>query len=268
MLLGIGLLSSIDCTWVGAQEVPEARQAAPERSTPPKRTQQRQQVGSGASAVEVNPAQPYRPLPGNGTQSRETIFEFYLRALNPRHVKWGDEIDRRFAVLAEQSVGNPYFRVCAFQTGVILFVLLLCWVWWDKMRQIKWIADERLTDAVNAKTIADQRAMEAIAAHNQHIESCNRAIERHESGIAAGRSGADWQREIKDLQTQLAHERSQVAQLDAEVTRRRDLQTQMEGRITQLEAILQERKDGTNAELLARLQRAESELAGRKSPRK
>ena len=79
-------------------------------------------------------------MPANHVQSHETIFEFYMKALNPHQINWGTEIDRRMAMLAQQSIGNPYFRLCAYQTAVILFLLLVCRLWWDKMRQIKWAA--------------------------------------------------------------------------------------------------------------------------------
>ncbi len=110
---------------------------------------------SGAGMVTVNPAQPYRPIPAGQAQPRETMFEFYLRALNPRQVRWGEVIDRRLRALAEQYVGNPYFRFAAVETALVVFLLLICWLWWDKMRQIKWVATECLADAINANRIAD-----------------------------------------------------------------------------------------------------------------
>jgi hypothetical protein len=44
--------------------------------------------------------------------------------------------------------------------------------------QVKWIAAEQLTDVLNAKHYADKHAMEAITAHNRHMEACNRVIEQ------------------------------------------------------------------------------------------
>jgi hypothetical protein len=232
---------------------------------PPKQTQD---VGSSSGGVAVNPNQPYRPIPANRSQSHETIFEFYMKTLNPRQINWGDEIDRRAAVLIEQSIGNRYFRLCAFQTALILFLLLICWLWWDKMRQIKWVAAEALADAINAKRLADRKALEAIRQYNCHIEMCNRVIEGQDSGIGNGKGTSDWQREVRDLQTQLATERAHSAKLEAELKRRDETQEQLERRLTQAEKMMQERGDGTNAELLARLQRAEAELANRKAARK
>ena len=109
-------------------------------------------VESGSGVVAVNPRSPIDPCPLARRQPRDSIFGFYLRVLNPQQINWGTEIDRRLATLREQSVGNPYFRLASFQLGLIVILLMLCWVWWDKMRQIKWVAAECLTDAINART--------------------------------------------------------------------------------------------------------------------
>ncbi|MGH9631984.1 MAG: hypothetical protein ACRD7E_27075 [Bryobacteraceae bacterium] len=259
-LIGIGLLCAIVSSQLYGQD---PSKAADNRSNRPATS------GTVAPGVTVNPAQPYRPLPANATASRrrQTIFEFYLGALNPRKIQWGDEIDRRLAILAAQSVANPYFRACAFQTGVILILLLLCWVWWDKMRQIKQVAAEGLADVINAKLLADRRALEAISTYNRHIEMCNRVIEQQESGIAAGKNMSQHP-EVQDLQSQLATERVKNAQLESDFMRQKEIAGQMEARVTNMEAKLREQRDGTNGELLARLNRAEAELATRTSGRK
>jgi hypothetical protein len=135
------------------------------------------------------------------------------------------------------------------------------------MRQIKWVAAECLADAINAKRIADTKALDAISQYNRHIEMCNRVIESHESGIAPGSGAEEWQRQVRDLQTQLTAERAKSAQLEADLKERQKLQTQMERRLQQLEETMRDRQGSANAELVARLQRAEAELAGRKAPR-
>lgn len=225
-------------------------------------------VESGPGVVGVNPNQPYRPIAPNRAQSRETIFEFYLRVLNPRQIQWGDEIERRIQNLTDQSVRNPYFRLAAFETAVILLLMLVCWLWWDKMHQVKWVAAECLTDAITAKAIADQRAEDALDQYNRHIELCNRAIETQESGIPGGKGASDWQREIRELQETLTTERSQRARAEAELKNREEMQAQLEWRLSQMEATMQQRREGANSELVARLQRAEAELAGKKNAKK
>ena len=235
-------------------------------------TQSRQRPGSPASngtpSVTVDPAQPYRPLPAGRPKQQKTIFEFDFERLNPRKIHWGDEIDRRIANLIDSSIRNPYFRYSAIQTGINIVLVALCWAWWDKLRQTKWIVAEQLTDALNAKRYADHRAADAIAAHNRHMESCNRSIEENGSGLASGRSAAEWQHELLEMQNKLAAERSKVVQMEGEVARRAEMQTQMETRLRQLEQMMQDRREESSAELVARLQRAESQLAERKAPRK
>jgi hypothetical protein len=170
-------------------------------------------------------------------------------------------------LLAQQSALNPYFRFSAFQMALILLLLLTCWLWWDKMQQIKMVAAECLADAINAKRIADHRALEAINQHNRHIEMCNRVIENHESGLATGVGSEDLRREVREAQTQLTAERAKVAKLEADLKNREYIQRSLEGRIQQLEKTMSERQGGANAELVARLQRAEAELSSRKTPR-
>ena len=258
------------CSLTAAQHMPDASPApkADRKATPEPAKRQIHHVQSGSSVVAVNPDQPYRPIPANRAQARETIFEFYLKALNPRQIRWGEVVDRRLAVLTEQSVGNPYFRLCAFQMALILFLLMTCWLWWDKMRQIKWVAAECLTDAINAKRVADNKALEAIGQYNHHIEMCNRVIEGQESGVATGSGSENWRREVRDLQTQLATERSNSARVGAELKNRENLQSQMARRIQQLEETVRGNQGGANAELIARLQRAEAELGSRNTGRR
>ena len=263
-LIGIGLLCAIGSPQLFGQDSakpPETRSNRPATPAP---------SATMPPGVTVNPAQPYRPLPANtnALRPRPTIFEFYLGALNPRKIQWGDEIDRRLAILAEHSVANPYFRVCAFQTGVILILVLLSWVWWDKMRQIKHVAAECLADVINAKLLADRRALDAIGTYNRHIEMCNRVIEQQESGLTTGRNDAGLQQALADLQAQLATERSQKGRLEAELKQREELHSKLEERLTQLETAARDRRSDPNADLVARLERAEAELNNRRRARK
>jgi hypothetical protein len=239
-----------------------------EKASKSSSTQPLQSVQNGSGAVAVNPNQPYRPVPLNRASSRETIFEFYLRALNPRQIRWGNEIDRRLAQLAEQSVLNPYFRWSAIQTGTILFLLLVCWVWWDKMRQIKWVAAECLADAINAKRIAEDRALEAIGLYNRHIEQCNRVIESQESGLPGASPTDTWRQEVLSLKNKLTAEEAKSMRLQKALEDREALQAGLEQRLRQLETLVQERQNGANAELVARLQRAESQLGDKKTPKR
>ena len=212
---------------------------------------------------EVESAAPASPV-----QPRRSVWDFALEALNPRQIRWGDELDRRLAELAEHSAGNPYFRLCAVQAALNLILLLISWLWWDKARQIKWVAAEALAEAINAQRMADAKAFEAIDRHNRHIELCNRVIEAQESGVGADQPSDDAREKIRDLQTQLAAERANGARLEAEAKRRNQLQPQLERRIEQLESRMRDGRDGANAELLARLERAESQLANRYGPQR
>jgi hypothetical protein len=211
------------------------------------------------AAVTADPARPYRPIPVGPSRPQETIFEFYFKALNPRKIHWGDEIDRRIEQFIEQSVRNPYFRFCAVQMGVILILLALCWAWWDKLRQTNWITAEWLADAINAKRMSDQRAMDAIAAYNRHMESCNRVVEEQTSGI--GKSiGYGPKFEMEKLQNDLAASRAEVERLNAQIQDRDAKLQRQEARIQAIETKVAQAHDSSKAELIARLERAETQL--------
>ena len=228
-----------------------------QESTSPK-TEKSRSVNKQA-AVTADPARPYRPIPVGPSRPQETIFEFYFKALNPRKIHWGDEIDRRIEQFIEQSVRNPYFRFCAVQMGVILILLALCWAWWDKLRQTNWITAEWLADAINAKRMSDQRAMDAIAAYNRHMESCNRVVEEQTSGI--GKSiGYGPKFEMEKLQNDLAASRAEVERLNAQIQDRDAKLARQEARIQAIETKVAQAHDSSKAELIARLERAEAQL--------
>jgi Skp family chaperone for outer membrane proteins len=124
-----------------------------------------------------------------------------------------------------------------------------------------------LTDALNARSFSDHKALEAINRYNEHIEKCNRAIEVQESGLPCGGAQADWQDEMRRLQTKLVSAEAEAARLAKQLEDRKAIQAQMEERVTQLETELQRRKADPIQELVARLQRAEAQLSG-KRPRK
>lgn len=224
-------------------------------------------IENGSGLVGVNPAQPYRPIPLNSGKSGETIFEFYFRALNSRQIHWGDVIDRRLTALSEQTVQNPYFRLCAVETALIVVLLMVCWLWWDKLRQVRVIAADSLADALNAKAFAEAHALEAIETHNRHMDACNRVIESQELGIPAETQRNAWRQEIEDLRTKLTKEQAENARLTAALQQREEQQAELEVRISQLEAGMRAQHSTANAELVARLQRAESQLSSGR-PRK
>ncbi len=211
------------------------------------------------AAVTADPARPYRPIPVGPSRPQETIFEFYFKALNPRKIHWGDEIDKRIEQFVDHSIRNPYFRFCAVQMGVILMLLALCWGWWDKLRQTKWITAEWLADAINAKQMSDQRAMDAIAAHNRHMESCNRVVEAQTSGIGKA-IGYGPKFEMEKLQNDLAASRAEVERLNAQIQDRDAKLAKQEVRIQAIETKVAQSQDSSKAELIARLERAEAQL--------
>jgi hypothetical protein len=222
-------------------------------------TKERGRSVNKQAAVTADPARPYRPIPVGPSRPQETIFEFYFKALNPRKIHWGDEIDKRIEQFVDHSIRNPYFRFCAVQMGVILMLLALCWAWWDRLRQTKWITAEWLADAINAKQMSDRRAMDAIAAYNRHMESCNRVVEEQTSGIGKA-IGYGPKFEMEKLQNDLAASRAEVERLNAQIQDRDAKLARQEARIQAVETKVAQAHDSSKAELIARLERAEAQL--------
>ena len=70
-----------------------------------------------------------------------------------------------------------------------------------------------------------------------------------------------WLQEMEELKSKLSREQAENVRLSAQVKAREDQQAALESRIGQLEAGMRDQQGGANAELVARLQRAESQLA-------
>jgi len=228
------------------------------QQTPSPQQQKSQRVvQSGAGYVGMDPKQPYRPIPLNRVEQRESIFSFYLRVMNPRQIRWGDEIKRRLDILSEQSVENPYFRLCAAQLALIIVLLTVSWLWWDKLHQVKWVASECLADAINARLMAELRTLDAIERHNRHMESCNRVVDGVTSAAGVTASGAT----ITELQDDLVRAKAEAARLEAEHEQSIAASVRMEERLRHLEEIMNAPANEPNADLLARLARAEAQLA-------
>ena len=106
--------------------------------------------------------------------------------------------------------------------------------------------------------------MEAIEHYNRHIEMCNRVIEGQSSGIGGGSEAGNAALTIRELQTELAASRANCARLQHELDQSKAEHAQMDGRLASLEAEVKRKAAHPDADLVARLERAEAELAGKK----
>ena len=101
--------------------------------------------------------------------------------------------------------------------------------------------------------------VEAITAHNRHMEACNRVIEQELSGIGKPVSsglGLD----VEKLQNDLAAARAETERLNAEIRDRDEKLAKQEDRLRVIESKMAKAPESPNAELIARLQRAEAQL--------
>jgi hypothetical protein len=77
-----------------------------------------------------------------------------------------------------------------------------------------------------------------------------------------------WRQEVLTLKNKLTAEEAKSMRLQKALEDREALQAGLEQRLRQLETLVQERQNGANAELVARLQRAESQLGDKKTPKR
>jgi chromosome segregation ATPase len=119
-----------------------------------------------------------------------------------------------------------------------------------------------MADLANYAEYCKHNAQEAIARHNDHIETCNRVIESADTGrpIPAG-SQEDWRPEMDRLRTELAEQVSENARLAAELTQKNQMVTTMSNRIDDLARQLNGRSSATpNTDLVDRMNRLSAEL--------
>jgi uncharacterized protein YoxC len=123
---------------------------------------------------------------GHTQQPPDTWYEFLLKQFNPSDIDYGEWMEERRRVLLQASARNPYFP---YSLGVTIWSLLVMIAYaklrFDRRRE-RYLTEEMLTDLYNQDLYSRQAAKEAIAKYNNHIETCNRAIE---AGTGQGISG-------------------------------------------------------------------------------
>src|SRR5260370_31801566 len=134
-----------------------------------------------------------------------------------------------------------------------------CGFGWTKMRKIRGVAGDCLTDALNGKTTAGSRAWGETDRHNRHIELCNRVIEGQSSGIGGATDSGNSALTVRELQTELAASRANCARLEHELEQSKTEHVQVDGRLAALEAELKRTAAHPDPDLVARLERAGAE---------
>jgi len=133
-------------------------------------------------------------------QHSDTWYEFLLKQFNPDDLDYGRWMEQRRRVFLDASVRNPYFRYSACITILLLITILLYGKKWADHRRALWITAEMMTDLYSHDAYSRQIAREAIQKYNDHIESCNRAIESTEYGLTIPGSETDADRLRAELQ--------------------------------------------------------------------
>ena len=113
----------------------------------------------------------------------DTWYEFLLRQFNPTNFDYGAWMEERRQVFLDASVRNPYFKYSAGVTLALLLLAIVCAKQWIDNRRTLWITAEMMADLYNHDLYSRDVAEKAIRKYNDHIESCNRAIEAGQHGL-------------------------------------------------------------------------------------
>ena len=221
-----------------------------------------------------SPAARYSPLAAAGGYKGQhvTWYDALLHSLNPKNVDWGLRWEQRRANFLENTVGNNYFVFCALL--VLCFYAALVAIGWivrDHKQDIRYFETE-LVKGRNWATYWRNRALEAIAKHNEHIERCNRVIEAGESGVSIVDSEtADLRRELERTRTELQNTTSEKLRLEAELDEKKRMTTELSLRVDEVTKRIGKgcRENGApsgttsdeRAGLVARINRLETALA-------
>ena len=122
--------------------------------------------------------------PGSSYQRRDTWYEFVLKQFNPNNIDYGAWIEERRQAFLNESVRNPYFVYSASVTLALLLMTMLCTKQRIDQRRILWITSEMMADLYRHDFYSRRIAEKAIRKYNEHVESCNRAIETSQHGAS------------------------------------------------------------------------------------
>jgi len=179
---------------------------------------------------------------GRSQQPPDTWYEFLLKQFNPSDIDYGRCMEERRLVLLQASAKNTY---CPYSLGVTIWSLLVMIAYaklrFDRRRE-RYLTEEMLTDLYNQDLYSRRAAKEAIAKYNNHIETCNRAIEAGSAQAVSGSTSEndDLKAKLKKAADDLRAVTSEKEQLSEELQRRSAVVTDLS---LQLQA-LSEKIDG------------------------
>jgi septal ring factor EnvC (AmiA/AmiB activator) len=169
----------------------------------------------------------------------ETWYERALRQINPDNINFGEMWEQRKRAMLDQ-IRNRYFRYSLATTlGIVVLLTLLSIQQVSHKRSLDHAA-QSIADVLRHDEYSRQTAREAIRRYNEHIESCNRAIETRQDGFSKSisdaeaelhrvrRELADTREENKALRNEAAKSQKLIAEMKAAAAKTQPVQTEME----------------------------------------
>ncbi len=169
----------------------------------------------------------------------ETWYERALRQINPANINFGELWEQRKRAMLNQ-IRNRYFRYSLATTLGIVVLLTLLSIQQVSHRRSLDHAARSIADVLRHDEYSRQIAREAIRRYNEHIESCNRAIETRQDGLSKSisdaegelhrvrRELADTREENKALRNEVAKGQKLIAEMNSAAAKTQPVQTEME----------------------------------------
>jgi myosin heavy subunit len=169
----------------------------------------------------------------------ETWYERALRQINPDNINFGEIWEQRKRAILDQ-IRNRYFQYSLATTlGIVVLFTLLSIQHVSHRRSLDHAA-QSIADVLRHDEYSRQAARDAIRRYNEHIESCNRAIETRKDGISKSisdaeaevhrmrRELADTREENKALRNELAKNQKTIAEMKSATEKTQPVQAEME----------------------------------------
>jgi hypothetical protein len=137
---------------------------------------------------------------------RQTWYERVLNNINPDNTDFGAAWEQRKRAFIVQ-LSNPYFQYSVGATGALVLLMTVAVAQYTSHRRALVVAAQSLADVLRHDQHSREVAREAIRRYNEHIESCNQAIET--SGATVSTPDPDTMSELNRLNAALLATRNE-----------------------------------------------------------
>lgn len=167
--------------------------------------------------ILVPTPQHHQPKP---PATQGTWYEQALRRINPTNIDYGSIWEQHKRAMLHE-IGNRYFQYSFASTIAIVILIALFSIQRASHHRALEIAAQSLADVLRHDEYSRRAAHEAIDRYNEHIEACNRVIERASDGPA--KPSSDSESELSRVRRELADTREENRALRNELANKQKI---------------------------------------------